>query len=269
MGPDLQPDLWSSKNNPAALSPFSLPQEATPSLWAPPAAAKVAAPEPAPTPAPAAHAASPGVLSSLWSGAKNLGQKAYHGLTAWNFEGRDAHNGQAPTQAKIDKDDSWHLLGRKESIYHDNNLGKPERKYVKDDPTSFLGLGGKEAVIDGDTGKPMQAGPYQATYNYVNPAKGGLADHSVSGIARNLGHFALDVVPYWFGGTVRGDEGTNLPQRVLGPENYKKAGEKWEGAKSWAGSKLSSVGKGLSSGLHGLTGWTGAKTPTPEPHHDH
>ncbi len=208
-------------------------------------------------------------MSSLWDGAKGLGSKAYRGLTAWNFEGRDANNGKAPTQAEIDQDRSWRQLGHKESIYHDNNKGAPERKYVKDDPDSLLGLGGKEAVIDGDTGKAMAAGPYQATYNYCNPAAGGIADRSPRGIARNVGHVLADVVPYWFGGTVRGDEGTNFAQRMLGPENYNKVGEKWSGAKNWAGGKLSSVGKGISTGLHGLTGWAGAKTHKAEPQHEH
>lgn len=272
MGPDLQPDLWNSRSPTAALSPFSAPQAAAPFLGS--ASPAVAAPtvasaaEPANSPGVAPHAASHGVIPSLWEGAKSLGSKAYHGLTAWNFEGRDAHNGVAPSLAEVQSDKSWRELGHKESIYHDNNRGLPERKFVQDDPKSFLGLGGKEAVIDGDTGKPMESGPYQATYNYCNPAAGGIADHSLGGIARNLGHVAVDVVPYWFGGTVRGDEGTTVGQRMLGPEAYKKIGDKWEGAKSRLSGGLSSVGKGISAGWHGLTGWAGAKTHKPEPHHD-
>ena len=168
---------------PLPLSPFAPPQAQTaaPSLWssAPAAwqgaaAAPLPAPVPAPAPAPAAteQAKSPGLLSSLWQGAKSLPGKAYHGLTDWAFEGRDLHNGKAPTQEEVNADPSWRLMGPKETIYHDNNKGAHERKYVRDDPNSFLGLGGKEAVFDGDTGKPMEAGPYQATYNYINPAKG-------------------------------------------------------------------------------------------------
>jgi hypothetical protein len=186
-----------------------------------------------------------------------MGGRAYHGLTSWNFEGRDAHNGKAPTQEEINQDPAWRLMGAKESIYHNNNIGLPERKYVRDDPSSKFG--GLEAVIDGDTNQPMQAGPYQATYNYCNPAKGGITDFSGEGIARNLGHMALDVVPYWFGGTVRGEEGTNFAQRMLGPETYKKAGEKWDGVKSGVGNQLSRVGRGLSAGWRGLTSWAGAK----------
>jgi hypothetical protein len=254
MGPDLRRAHEKEK-----LSPFLPPPDHAhqPSLWS---NAKPAAAPPAEVHAEAPQAEKkPGLMSSLWEGAKGLGNKAYHGLTDWAFEGRDAHNGKAPSQEDINKDPSWRLMGPKETIYHDNNRGAAERKYVKDDPSSFMGLGGKEAVIDGDTGKPMEAGPYQATYNYVNPAKGGMGDHSLGGIGRNLGHLALDVIPYWFGGTVRGDEGTTFGQRMLGPENYKKAGEKWDGAKSWASDKIGSVGKGIKSGWHGLTGWIGGK----------
>ncbi len=274
MGPDVQTDLWGGQSAAPAFSPFALPQAqaATPSLWSHAAVSGQHVAPPA-DPAPGAEAPTqvknPRPMSSLWDGAKGLGSKAYRGLTAWNFEGRDANNGKAPTQAEIDQDRSWRQLGHKESIYHDNNKGAPERKYVKDDPDSLLGLGGKEAVIDGDTGKAMAAGPYQATYNYCNPAAGGIADRSPRGIARNVGHVLADVVPYWFGGTVRGDEGTNFAQRMLGPENYNKVGEKWSGAKNWAGGKLSSVGKGISTGLHGLTGWAGAKTHKAEPQHEH
>lgn len=263
MGPDLRREQEKEK-----LSPFHPPPVSAhaPSLWSSPKA---------PAPAPEAHeeaaksAESPGLLSSLWSGAKSAGSKLYHDLTAWNFEGRDAKNGKVPTQEEINQDPSWRLMGPKETIYHDNNKGAAERKYVKDDPNSFLGLGGKEAVIDGDTGKAMEAGPYQATYNYVNPAKGGMKDLSLEGIGRNLGHLALDVVPYWFGGTVRGDEGTTFGQRVLGPETYKKASDTWDGAKSWVGDKVSGAGKKLSAGWHGLTDWFGSKDKDQQPDKQH
>lgn len=242
-----------------SLSPFHPAQAATaaPSLWSSPKASAIAPAAAADTSQKAAE--SPGFLSSLWSGAKHAGSKLYHDLTAWNFEGRDAHNGHAPTQDEISQDPSWRLMGPKETIYHDNNKGAAERKYVKDDPSSLFGLGGKEAVIDGDTGKAMEAGPYQATYNYCNPAKGGIKDLSLEGVARNVGHFALDVVPYWFGGTVRGDEGTTAGQRVLGPENYQKASEAWAGAKNWVGDKASSVGKTLKASWGGLSDWFGSK----------
>lgn len=264
MGPDLRREHEKEK-----LSPFHPPPVPAPSVWSNAKAPPVAPPVPAHAEAGAKSEASPGLMSSLWSGAKNMGKKLYHDLTAWNFEGRDAKNGQAPTQDEINQDPSWRLMGPKETIYHDNNKGAAERKYVKDDPNSFMGLGGKEAVIDGDTGKAMEAGPYQATYNYINPAKGGMKDLSLEGIGRNLGHFALDVVPYWFGGTVRGDEGTTFGQRVMGPENYKKASDKWDGAKSWVGDKVSGVGKKLSAGWDGLTGWFGGKDKDSESEKQH
>ena len=264
MGPDYRPDLQRDHGVAHGLSPFAQAQGAAPSLWsAHSAPAFFANPTPtlapAPVPAAAAQAQTPGLLSSLWDGAKGLGSKGYHGLTDWAFEGRDRNNGRAPTQAEIDQDPSWRLMGPKETFYHDNNRGAAERKYVRDDPNSFLGLGGTEAVIDGDTGRPMEAGPYQATYNYVNPAKGGMGDLSLGGIGRNLGHLALDVIPYWFGGTVRGDEGTNFAQRVLGPETYKKAGAAWDGATNWVGDKASGIGHAVGDAWDGTKNWVGNK----------
>lgn len=195
----------------------------------------------------------PGLLSSLWDGARS----AYHDLTAWHFEGRDARNGPAPPESEMKN--GWTKMGPKETVYHDNNRGEAERKYVKEVDSGFLGLGGQEAVYDGDTDQPMERGAYQATYNYCNPAKDGLKDKSLSGIGRNLGHFALDVVPYWFGGTVRGDEGTTFGERVVGPENYKWAQDKWAGAKDFVGDKAAGVGQGLKSGWDKATGWLGSK----------
>src|SRR5258708_7592757 len=85
------------------LSPFALPpaQKACPAPWSTQNDHQVpwpcVAPAPAAAAAPAApeHAQSPGGLASLWEGAKGLGSQAYRGLTGWNFEGRDAHNGHA------------------------------------------------------------------------------------------------------------------------------------------------------------------------------
>ena len=129
-----------------SLSPFHPAQAATaaPSLWSSPKASAKAPAAAADTSQKAAE--SPGFLSSLWSGAKHAGSKLYHDLTAWNFEGRDAHNGHAPTQDEINQDPSWRLMGPKETIYHDNNKGAAERKYVKDDPSSLFGLGGESHI---------------------------------------------------------------------------------------------------------------------------
>ena len=45
------------------------------------------------------------------------------------------------------------------SVYHDNEIGRPELKYITND--------GKEAVFDGDTLQSITAPRYIATYNYV------------------------------------------------------------------------------------------------------
>lgn len=134
-------------------------------------------------------------------------------LTDWHFEGRHARN-RIPegidelTQAG----GPWRKMSPGESRYHDNGVDLPEQKFVRPDEDSFLGLGGHEAVWDPTNKCLIEEGPFRATYNYVNP--GGWK--SPAGIGRNVGHLVLDVIPYWFGGTERGNEGTSFAQRLLG-----------------------------------------------------
>lgn len=126
--------------------------------------------------------------------------RAWHGLTDWHFEDRARRNGPAPAQSELDAPGSkWQELPQNMSVFHDNHVGKPERKYVSPD--------GRESVKDGDTGQEVTDPRYQATYNYVNPMQWKDA-HGVGGVAefvgRNAGHIAADVVPYLLGGNVRG-----------------------------------------------------------------
>ena len=174
MGPDYRPDLQRDHGVAHGLSPFAQAQGAAPSLWsAHSAPAFFANPTPtlapAPVPAAAAQAQTPGLLSSLWDGAKGLGSKGYHGLTDWAFEGRDRNNGRAPTQAEIDQDPSWRLMGPKETFYHDNNRGAAERKYVRDDPNSFLGLGGTESSMGTPVGRWRPARTRRPTTTSTRP----------------------------------------------------------------------------------------------------
>ena len=159
----------------------------------------------------AAAAAKPGLLdqaiggiSSLAHGAvsavESAGSAAYHGLTDWHFEGRQARNGAPPSDAELhDPKGGWSELPPWMTVYHDNGVGAPEHKYINPD--------GRESVRDGDTGAEVTDPRYMATYNYCNPMKWEDA-HGVGGVAefaaRSVGHFGADILPYWLGGNVRG-----------------------------------------------------------------
>ncbi|MCE9572511.1 MAG: hypothetical protein K8W52_05090 [Deltaproteobacteria bacterium] len=133
-------------------------------------------------------------------GVSDTADAAYHGLTDWHFEGRQARNGAAPSDAELgDPSRGWELLPPSMSVFHDDGHGAPERKYVNGD--------GRESVRDGDTGTEVTDPRYMATYNYVTPMAWDNA-HGVSGVAewaaRGIGHIGADVLPYLLGGNVRG-----------------------------------------------------------------
>lgn len=144
----------------------------------------------------------PGVLSRVWNA-----------LTGWHFEGRAARNGVHPTydQARA-QGSGWELLGPKQSIYHDNGVGQPELKYIH--PS------GREAVFNGDTLQPITDPRYAGTYNYVNPAPAPENWYNVGGwlnfAGRGVGHLVTDVVPYWMGGNVRGNDPPPEPSKPPG-----------------------------------------------------
>ncbi|MCX2783662.1 PQQ-binding-like beta-propeller repeat protein [Microbulbifer thermotolerans] len=129
---------------------------------------------------------------------KGLWKKA----TDWHFEGRDARNGNLPSyEQATGKGSEWDLLPPEQSIFHDNGVGKPELKFIHPD--------GREAVFDGDTLSLVTDPKYVGTYNYVNPAPVPDKWYDVGGwgayAGKGLGHLVLDVVPYWMGGNVRGE----------------------------------------------------------------
>jgi hypothetical protein len=126
-------------------------------------------------------------------------------LSRWHFEGRHRRNKKPQGLAEL-QSGLWTEMSKAMSVYHDDGKGAAERKFVRASEESFLGLGGHEAIWNPDTNSLIEEGAYRATYNYVNPG----------GILRGLGHVMLDVVPYWFGGTQRGNEGTTFVQRLTG-----------------------------------------------------
>ena len=144
----------------------------------------------------------PGLLSRVWNA-----------LTGWHFEGRTARNGTPPTydQARA-QGSGWQLLGPAQSIYHDNGVGQPELKYIH--PS------GREVVFNGDTLQPITDPRYAGTYNYVNPAPAPENWYNVGGwlsfAGRGVGHLVTDVVPYWMGGNVRGNDPPPEPSKPPG-----------------------------------------------------
>ncbi len=86
----------------------------------------------------------------------------------------------------------WRLLSAKQSIYHNNGVGKPELKYITAD--------GREAVFDGDTLQPVTDPRYMGTYNYSPlyelPDNAGAIDY-LKWANSGLGHFLCDMVPYY------------------------------------------------------------------------
>ncbi|MCC3358122.1 hypothetical protein [Bacillus sp. REN16] len=119
----------------------------------------------------------------------------------FHYEQRDQMNGPHPTyQEAKDPGLGWIELPESMSIFHDDNNGKPERKFIHPD--------GREAVFDGDTLEPVTDARYKGTYNYINPtiapkgfpnSKQDILDWVEYGKA-GLGHVVTDVIPYYMVG---------------------------------------------------------------------
>ena len=117
---------------------------------------------------------------------------AYYNTTKWHFEDRIAANGDRPTYREVsDERSGWRRLPKEESLYHIDDVGKDEIKYVHSD--------GREAVFHGDTLEPMTDPRYMATYNYVviieKPENFSIGGYS-SLLFSYAGHALWDVVPY-------------------------------------------------------------------------
>ena len=147
-------------------------------------------------------------VSKTWNKVKITTKKAvdtvkkkaysmYFNATKWHFEDREKKNGMHPSYSDVNmKNSGWNLLSKKQSIYHDNGIGKNELKYITDD--------GREAVFDGDTLTPVTDPRYTATYNYSPlyqmPSSGaGVLDY-VKLVGSVAGHFFADMLPYYLTG---------------------------------------------------------------------
>jgi len=113
----------------------------------------------------------------------------YSILTELHFEQRENLNGIHPTFDEVSADDSgWIELSPEESIYHDNGVGAPERKFVHPD--------GREAVFDGDTLLPITDPDYIATYNYGPYVPLEYAENLGEFIIDARDHLVMDILPY-------------------------------------------------------------------------
>ncbi len=137
---------------------------------------------------------------------------AYHGLTDWHFEGRDALNGPAPGQGDLtDPSGGWvRQPPWMADLHQDPDHAGREVKYVNGD--------GRESIRyddGGADGGEVTDGRYKGTYNYVNPGnwdqlqnQGTVMGVPVGGAlewaGRGIGHAALDIAPWLLGGNVRG-----------------------------------------------------------------
>jgi RHS repeat-associated protein len=139
--------------------------------------------------------------SWLYGGAKSAAGGAYTWATAWHFEGRAARNSKLPTHAQASTPGSgWRLMPQSENTFHDNGDAFPEEKYVSDD--------GREVIFDGYSHHIVTDPCLIGTYNYIVPGERPKGITDLWGIAnygvRGLGHWVADVVPYAYGGNVRG-----------------------------------------------------------------
>jgi hypothetical protein len=116
-------------------------------------------------------------------------------LTEWHFENRDMlNNSHQAGLNQLTKDGSgWQELPAWQNTYHQNGVGKPERKFVHKD--------GQEQIYDGDTGELITDPQLRGTYNYINPRNG---DRSIENpkdlldyMGRFVGHGVTDVIPWW------------------------------------------------------------------------
>lgn len=133
---------------------------------------------------------------------QNWFEKLADKATGWHFEERDDLNKPLPKTEDEARNSGFQKYPDGMSKYHQNDVGKKERKLGHPD--------GREVIFDGDSGKVVTDPKLRGTFNYVHqelPPKGitdiiGLGKFLGSGI----GHGITDILPWKFGGNVRGAE---------------------------------------------------------------
>ena len=133
----------------------------------------------------------------------------YYNATKWHFEDRIEANGEHPTHEEVNETNSdWRLLPKSESLYHIDDVGKDELKYVHPD--------GREAVFNGDTLEPMTDPRYMGTYNYVTiqelPENAEYRDY-IAVAGSYVGHFFADVLPYYL--TLKSNTREQFEEKII------------------------------------------------------
>jgi hypothetical protein len=113
------------------------------------------------------------------------------GITAWNYEGRDARNNNIESIDTItNEEQGWRQDLR--DTFHQDGDNYHDDKYTHPD--------GREVVIDGATGKMVTEGATRGTYNYVDPGVAPENRYDIAGWAefgaRGVGHFFADILPW-------------------------------------------------------------------------
>ena len=120
--------------------------------------------------------------------------------TRWHFEERDERNHPLPGNEDEARKSGFLKYPERMDDYHQNKVGKREKKYAHPD--------GREVVFDGDTGKVVTDLKLRGTFNYAHQELPLKDDASIMEWAKwiysGAGHVAKDIVPYWLGGNVRG-----------------------------------------------------------------
>ena len=124
-------------------------------------------------------------------------------LTAFHYEIRDLKNNPKPTYVEVTRPNSgWVKLPASQNVYHDNERGKAEIKFVH--PS------GREVVFDGDTLERINDPKYRGTYNYVNPMSDDIERDTLAVFleywTRNIDHVIFDIVPYKLGDNDRDED---------------------------------------------------------------
>jgi len=128
----------------------------------------------------------------------------YDNLTSWHFEKRDLLNSPLPKNEQEAINMGFERFPEWQSIEHQDNKGKLEKKYGHVD--------GREVIFDGDTGRVVNDSRIGGSFNYVSPTPMTKKNMNANGwldfALTAPGHTLLDYVPYkyWNSDNKRADD---------------------------------------------------------------
>ncbi|MEG3618962.1 hypothetical protein V5T82_10895 [Magnetovibrio sp. PR-2] len=116
-----------------------------------------------------------------------------------HFEGREELNKRLPKTEESAVNSGFALSPEGQDKFHQNGVGKREKKYTHPD--------GREVVFDGDTGEVVTDPRFKGTYNYVHQEQRPVDDLDLVGwgkyVKSTVGHAYYDVLPWVRHGTTR------------------------------------------------------------------